>query len=98
MENPKEDPTLGETAFSWMLIFDMVFYSLVLLFAGYMIYKHLIMEKRYEISYLVAFYALTVVLTVSKISYFIVVYRTPETTFQICLWDILAGIGSHTKL
>ena len=45
----------------------MIFYSLVLSLASYMIVKYLILDKKHELSYLTAFYALTVLLAVSKL-------------------------------
>jgi len=71
MEEPIEDPTISEVAFKGLLIFDMVVFSTMLLFASYMIIKYLIIEKRHEITYLPAFYALTVALAFLKLSQFI---------------------------
>jgi len=71
MDMPFEDPTIGETAFTGLEIFEMIVFSSMLCFASYMIAKYLIYEKRHEITYLPAFYALTVLLVVLRLCQFI---------------------------
>jgi len=61
----------------------MVFYSLVLVFAGYMIVKYFFYDNKHEITYLSAFYALTVLLAVAKLSNFITYYRDTGECYQL---------------
>jgi len=42
MDEPIEDQTIRETAFDGLMIFDMIVFSTMLLFATYMITKYLI--------------------------------------------------------
>ena len=98
MENPEEDPTIGETAFKALEISEMVFYSVVLVFAGYMIVKYFIYDDKHEITYLSAFYALTILLVVVKLCQFITYYRMTGEAYQEYICNISTQIGAQTKL
>jgi len=70
MEDPTEEPPTEDQpsgAFKGLIIVDMIFYSLVLSFASYMIVKFLILDKKHELTYLTAFYSLTVLLAVAHL-------------------------------
>ena len=67
MEDPADDKTLNERLMTWLVIFDIVSYSGLLIFDGYMVVKYLIKQKKYDIAYLTSFYSLTAVLAISKI-------------------------------
>jgi len=98
MDEPNDDPTIGEKEVESLMIVDMVFYSLVLCFASYMIIKHLILDKRHEITYLPAFYSLTVLLAVLKLCQCITEYTYSGETYQLYVWNISSCIGAQTKL
>ena len=98
MDEPIEDPTIAENAFKGLMISEMIFYSATLLISSYMIVKYLILGKKYEITYLTAFYALTVLLVVSKLCNFITEYRMTGEIYQLYIWYISSSIGSQTKL
>ena len=95
-----DDPTIGETetAFKGLEIFDMIVYSTMLFFASYMIAKYLIFEKRHEITYLPAFYALTVALAVIRLCNFITEYRESGETWQKHIIDISSIISCQINL
>jgi len=98
MDEPIDDPTLGETAFKGLMIFEMIVFTVMLFFASYMIAKYLIYGKRHEITYLSAFYVLTVLLAVSKLCMFITQYRMTGETYQLIIVGSSSIIGTQTKL
>jgi len=76
----------------------MIVFSTMLFFASYMIAKYLIFEKRHEIIYLPAFYALTVALAVLKLCQFITNYRWTGESHQEYIMTIPSAIGSQIQL
>ena len=79
-------------------IFNIVTYSFVLLFASYMIVKYLILEKK-DITYLVAYYSLTVALAISKICYFIIQLTNKEGhLYMEYLNDLSSRVGPQFKV
>jgi len=100
MDEPIEDPTINEVAFRGLTVFDIIVYSTMLLFASYMIAKYLIYEKRHEITYLPAFYALTVALAILKLCQFITNYSSRMTgeSHQVYIMNISSTISSQIYL
>jgi len=70
MEDP-EDRNNKDRLSTALEIENILAYSFVLVFASYMIVQFLILKKRHDIYYLSAYYALTVALSISKLSFFI---------------------------
>jgi len=99
MEDPEENRNVKDKLMTSLRIENIVTYSVVLLLASYMIVKYLIIEKKYDIAYLTAYYALTVALALSKITFFIVLLRyTGEHVYQDFIADISNSFGPQFKV
>jgi len=99
MEDPEEERNVKDKLMTSLRIENIVTYSVVLLLASYMIFKFLIIEKKYDIAYLTAYYSLTVALAISKICMFIVGLRySGEHVYQDYMLDISMPVGPQIKV
>ena len=76
----------------------MIVFSTMLCFASYMIAKYLIYEKRHEITYLPAFYALTVLLAVLRLCQIITNYTMTGENNLLYIFNISSVIGYQVHL
>jgi len=95
MEGPEDDKAISEKLMTWLDIFNIMSFSTLLLFNGYMVVNYLIKKKKYELTYLISFYSLTFALAISKICMFITLlrYREGEKVYQDYIWYISGEIG-----
>jgi len=71
MEDPGNEKNTKDKLMTGLEIENILAYSFVLVFASYIIVQYLILKKKHDIYYLKAYYALTVALAISKLSFFI---------------------------
>jgi len=84
MEDPADDRTILSKLLTWVASFELVSFTFVLVFAGYIIVNYLVLQQKHELTYLTSFYSLTVALALSRISSFIVFLNySMEDTHQV---------------
>jgi len=99
MEDPEDDRNILKKLLTWIASFELASFTLVLIFAGYIIVKYLVLQKKHEITYMTSFYSLTVALAISRVSFFIVFFSySGEHFYQDYMSDVLLTIGPQFKL
>jgi len=99
MDDPADDKNTLKTFMAWVASFELASYSSLLIFAGYMIVKYLVLQKKHEITYLTTFYSLTVALAVSRICHFTMFFRySGEHVYQDYITDVAMVICPQFKI